>query len=44
MNKLIDELNIDFSKYIVYNNKLIEKSIYHYLINNESNFNKIIKQ
>lgn len=45
INKLKEYLLIDFSKYVVLpNNKLIEKSVYNYLINNESNFLKFFKQ
>lgn len=44
INKLKEYVLIDFSKYIIFNNKLIEKSVYQYLMNNESNFNKVFEQ
>jgi hypothetical protein len=45
-DKLLECLNIDFSKYIIApDGKIIEKSIYDYLIKNQNNntFKKVFK-
>ena len=44
MNNLIEALYIDFSKYVIFNNKLMDKTVHNYLMNNESNFNKVFEQ